>query len=174
MDVSFWDDKRAPGITNTLDFSKFNSVIDVIENAMKSFPERNAFTGFGHTLTYREIDQYSAAFAHYIQESTDLQPGDSIAIQMPNTLQYPVAMYGALRAGLVVVNTNPLYTEREMIHQFNDSDAKALLCMDIFAKSVQNIQSQTQITTVLITSMGILLVSETSSSLGISLLSTNF
>lgn len=154
MDVSFWDDKRAPGITNTLDFSTFDSVIDVIENAMKIFPDRNAFTGFGHTLTYREIDQYSAAFSHYLQEATDLQPGDAIAIQMPNTLQYPIAIYGALRAGLVIVNTNPLYTEREMIHQFNDSGAKALVCMDIFAKSVQNIQPQTKITTVLITSMG--------------------
>lgn len=154
MDVSFWDDKRAPGVANSLDFEKFNSVIDVIENAMKNFPERKAFTGFGHTLTFREVDQYSAAFAHYLQEYTSLKPGDAIAIQMPNTLQYPIAMYGALRAGLVVVNTNPLYTEREMIHQFNDSGAKALLCTDIFAKSVQNIQTKTDIGTILITSMG--------------------
>jgi len=154
MDVSFWDGKRAPGVVDSLDFSQFNSVIEVIENAMKSFPDRKAFTGFGHTLTYREIDQYSGAFAHYIQNHTDLKPGDAIAVQMPNTLQYPIAMYGALRAGLIVVNTNPLYTEREMIHQFNDSGAKALLCMDIFAKSVQNIQDQTNIRTVLVTSMG--------------------
>lgn len=154
MDVSFWDDKRAPGVANSLDFEKFNSVIDVIENAMKNFPERKAFTGFGHTLTFREVDQYSAAFAHYLQEYTSLKSGDAIAIQMPNTLQYPIAMYGALRAGLVVVNTNPLYTEREMIHQFNDSGAKALLCTDIFAKSVQNIQTKTDIGTILITSMG--------------------
>ena len=154
MDVSFWDGKRAPGVVDSVDFTQFNSVIEVIESAMKKFPERNAFTGFGHTLSYREIDQYSAAFTHYIQQHTDLEPGDKIAIQMPNTLQYPIAMYGALRAGLIVVNTNPLYTEREMIHQFNDSGATALLCMDIFAKSVQNIQTQTKIKTILITSMG--------------------
>jgi long-chain acyl-CoA synthetase len=154
MDVSFWDGKRAPGVVDSIDFTRFNSVIEIIENAMKAFPDRNAFTGFGHTLTYREIDQYSAAFTHYIQNHTDLKPGDAIAVQMPNTLQYPIAMYGALRAGLIVVNTNPLYTEREMIHQFNDSGAKALLCMDIFAKSVQNIQDQTNIKTILITSMG--------------------
>ena len=154
MDVSFWDGKRAPGVVDSIDFTQFDSVIDVIENAMSKFPDRKAFTGFGHTLTYREIDQYSAAFTHYIQNYTDLKPGDKIAVQMPNTLQYPIAMYGALRAGLIVVNTNPLYTEREMIHQFNDSGAKALLCMDIFAKSVQNIQSQTSIKTILVTSMG--------------------
>lgn len=154
MNVSFWDDKRAPGVSNTLDFEKFNSVIDIIENAMKSFPDRNAFTGLGHTLTFREVDQYSAAFAYYLQTNTSLKPGDSIAIQMPNTLQYPIAMYGALRAGLIVVNTNPLYTEREMIHQFNDSGVTALLCMDIFAQSAQNIQPQTSIDTIFITSMG--------------------
>lgn len=154
MDVSFWDGKRAPGVVDKIDFSQFDSVIDVIENAMKNFPNRKAFTGFGHSMTYREIDEYSAAFTHYIQNHTDLVPGDKIAIQMPNTLQYPIAMYGALRAGLIVVNTNPLYTEREMIHQFNDSGATALLCMDIFAKSVQNIQSQTRIKTILVTSMG--------------------
>ncbi|OIQ48032.1 MAG: long-chain fatty acid--CoA ligase [Gammaproteobacteria bacterium MedPE] len=154
MDASFWDGKRAPGVANNLDFGQFSSAIEVIEQAMKNFPDRKAFTGFGHSMTFREIDQYSAAFTHYLQNHTDLKPGDKIAIQMPNTLQYPIAMYGAMRAGLVVVNTNPLYTEREMIHQFNDSGATALLCMDIFAKSVQNIQDQTGVKTVLVTSMG--------------------
>ncbi|MGB0899906.1 MAG: AMP-binding protein, partial [Psychrobium sp.] len=154
MDASFWDGKRAPGVANNLDFEQFSSAIEVIEQAMQNFPDRKAFTGFGHSLTFREIDQYSAAFTHYLQNHTDLKPGDKIAIQMPNTLQYPIAMYGAMRAGLVVVNTNPLYTEREMIHQFNDSGATALLCMDIFAKSVQNIQDQTGVKTVLVTSMG--------------------
>jgi len=153
MEASFWDGKRAPGVVDSLDFTLYDSVIDVVELAFKSYPDRPAFTGLGHTMTYREIDLYSASFAHYLQTETDLKPGDAFAIQMPNVLQYPVAMYGALRAGMRVVNTNPLYTEHEMIHQFNDSGAKALLCMDIFAKSVQNIQSQTGIKTVIITSM---------------------
>jgi len=153
MEASFWDGKRAPGVVDSLDFSLYSSVVEVVELAFKNFPARPAFTGIGHTMTYRDIDLHSAAFAHYLQTETDLKPGDAFAIQMPNVLQYPIAMFGALRAGLRVVNTNPLYTEREMIHQFNDSGAKALLCMDIFAKSVQNIQSQTGIKTVIVTSM---------------------
>lgn len=153
MEASFWDGKRAPGVVDSLDFSLYDSVVEVVELAFKNFPDRPAFTGLGHTMTYRDIDLYSAAFAHYIQTETDLKPGDAFAIQMPNVLQYPIAMFGALRAGMRVVNTNPLYTEREMVHQFNDSGAKALLCMNIFAKSVQNIQSQTGIKTVIVTSM---------------------
>mgnify|MGYP000636850116 CR=1 FL=1 len=153
MEASFWDGKRAPGVVDSLDFSLYDSVVEVVELAFKNFPDRPAFTGLGHTMTYRDIDLYSAAFAHYIQTETDLKPGDAFAIQMPNVLQYPIAMFGALRAGMRVVNTNPLYTKREMVHQFNDSGAKALLCMNIFAKSVQNIQSQTGIKTVIVTSM---------------------
>lgn len=153
MEASFWDGKRAPGVVDTLDFSLYDSVVEVVELAFKNYPNRPAFTGLGHTMTYGDIDTYSAAFANYLQTETDLKPGDAFAIQMPNVLQYPIAMFGALRAGMRVVNTNPLYTEREMIHQFNDSGAKALLCMDIFAKSVQNIQSQTGIKTVIVTSM---------------------
>ena len=131
MEASFWDGKRAPGVKDAIDLSTYDSVVEVIENSFKRYADRPAFTSIGYTLTYRQIDEYSAAFASYLQNHTTLKPGDSIAIQMPNILQYPIAMYGALRAGLRVVNTNPLYTEREMLHQFNDSGAKALLCMDV-------------------------------------------
>ena len=85
----------------------------------------------GVTLTYAELERYSAAFAGYLQAHTDLAPGDRIAVQMPNVLQYPIAVFGALRAGLIVVNTNPLYTPTEMIHQFSDSGAKALVVIDM-------------------------------------------
>ena len=112
-----------------------------------------AFTSIGHTLSYRDIDNYSAAFASYLQNHTTLKAGDRIAIQMPNILQFPIAMYGALRAGMVVVNTNPLYTEREMLHQFNDSGAKALVCMDVFARSVQNVLKDTGLKHVIVTSL---------------------
>ena len=153
MEASFWDGKRAPGIKDTIDLSTYDSVVEVIENSFKRYADRPAFTSIGYTLTYRQIDEYSAAFANYLQNHTTLKPGDSIAIQMPNILQYPIAMYGALRAGLRVVNTNPLYTEREMLHQFNDSGAKALLCMDVFAKSVQNVKDQTGIKHIIVTSL---------------------
>ena len=80
----------------------------------------------GKTLSFSDLDRLSAHFAAWLQHETDLVPGDRIAIQLPNVLQFPVAVFGALRAGLVVVNTNPLYTEREMAHQFKDSNAKAI------------------------------------------------
>jgi len=153
VEASFWDGKRAPGIKDSIDLSEYDSVVEVIENSFRRYADRPAFTSIGYTLTYRQIDEYSAAFANYLQNHTTLKPGDAIAIQMPNILQYPIAMYGALRAGMRVVNTNPLYTEREMLHQFNDSGAKALLCMDVFAKSVQNVKDQTGIKHILVTSL---------------------
>ncbi|GGY34052.1 long-chain-fatty-acid--CoA ligase [Bacterioplanes sanyensis] len=153
MDASFWDGKRAPGVPDTIDLSEFNAVVEVIEGAMQRYADRPAFTSINYTLTYRQIDEYSAAFAAYLQNYTNLKPGDRIAIQMPNILQFPIAMYGALRAGLVVVNTNPLYTEREMLHQFNDSGAKALVCMDVFARSVQNIKADTGLEHIIVTSL---------------------
>ncbi|MFT5806721.1 MAG: long-chain acyl-CoA synthetase [Moritella dasanensis] len=153
MEASFWDGKRAPGIKDSVNLEQYDSVVQVIEEAFKLHADKPAFTSIDYTLTYKEIDEYSAAFAHYLQNYTTLQPGDAIAIQLLNTLQYPIAIYGALRAGLRIVNTNPLYTEREMIHQFNDSGAKALLCLDVFARSVQNIKSQTSLDLIIITSL---------------------
>jgi len=153
MEASFWDGKRAPGIADTVDVSQYDSVVEVIEQAFKKYADRPAFTSIGLTMTYKQIDEYSAAFASYLQNHTNLKPGDTIAIQMPNTLQYPIAMYAALRCGYRVTNVNPLYTEREMEHQFNDSGAKALVCMEMFARSVQNVVGNTGIETVIVTSL---------------------
>jgi long-chain acyl-CoA synthetase len=153
MEASFWDGKRAPGIADTVDITKYDSVVEVIEQAFKKYADRPAFTSIGLTMTYKQIDEYSAAFASYLQSHTNLKPGDTIAIQMPNTLQYPIAMYAAMRCGFRVTNVNPLYTEREMEHQFNDSGAKALVCMAMFARSVQNVVGNTGIETVIVTSL---------------------
>ena len=153
MEASFWDGKRAPGVPDSINLNEYDAVVEVIENSFKRYADRPAFTSIGYTLTYRQIDEYSAAFAAYLQNHTSLKPGDRIAIQMPNILQFPIAMYGALRAGFVVVNTNPLYTEREMLHQFNDSGAKALVCMDVFAASVQNIKDETGLKHIIVTSL---------------------
>ncbi len=154
MDASFWDGKRGPGVPDTIDLTRYDSVVDVLEEAFEKFADRPAFTSIGHTVTYQDIDQYSAAFAYFLQNHTDLQPSDAIAIQMPNVLQYPIALYGALRAGMRVVNTNPLYSEREMLHQFNDSGVRALVCMNAFAKSVENIHKETSIRHIVITGLG--------------------
>lgn len=153
MEASFWDGKRAPGVPDSINLNEYDAVVEVIENSFKRYADRPAFTSIGYTLTYRQIDEYSAAFAAYLQNHTSLKPGDRIAIQMPNILQFPIAMYGALRAGLMVVNTNPLYTEREMLHQFNDSGATALVCMDVFAASVQNIKDETGLKHIIVTSL---------------------
>jgi long-chain acyl-CoA synthetase len=107
----------------------------------------------GKTLTFRDIDRHSRDFAAYLQ-SRGLEPGDRIAIMMPNLLQYPIAMFGALRAGLIVVNTNPLYTPREMRHQFIDSGAKAIIIAENFAANLQQIIGETEIKTVILTSVG--------------------
>ncbi len=145
MDASFWNGKRPAGVGNTINPDEYSSALSVINAFLNENSSRPAFTGIGHTLTYAEIDAYSRQFAAYIQRSTDLKSGDRIAIQMPNLLQYPIAVYGALRAGLVIVNTNPLYTAREMLHQFKDSGAKALVFLENFGHLVEEVVGQTEI-----------------------------
>ncbi|WP_161898040.1 AMP-binding protein, partial [Pseudomonas yangonensis] len=101
MQPDFWNDKRAPGVPNDIDLSSYKSVIEVFERSCKRFADRPAFSNLGVTLTYAELDRLSAAFAAYLQKQTDLKPGDRIAVQMPNVLQYPIAVFGAMRAGLL-------------------------------------------------------------------------
>ena len=127
MQPDFWDDKRPAGVANQLDFASYRSVVEVFERSCKKFADRPAFSNLGVTLSYAELERHSAAFAAWLQKNTDLKPGDRIAVQMPNVLQYPIAVFGAMRAGLIVVNTNPLYTVREMRHQFNDAGVRASL-----------------------------------------------
>lgn len=145
MDATFWNDKRPAGVPSEVDFNQYSSIIEVFEKSCRKFADRPAFSNLGKTLTYGELEKHSAAFAHYLQNHTDLQPGDRIAVQMPNVLQFPIAVFGALRAGLVVVNTNPLYTAREMRHQFKDSGAKALVFMNMFGHLVQEVLPDTEI-----------------------------
>jgi len=153
MNKEFWHGRRAPGIADQIDLTRYNNLVEVIEEAFKNNGDKNAYTGIGHTLTYADLDRLSDQFCRYLQYHTDLKPGDRIAIQMANLLQYPVVVYGALRAGLVIVNTNPLYTEREMLHQFKDSGAKALVFMQTFGDKVEKILSQTAIKTVISTNL---------------------
>lgn len=145
MDASFWNGKRPAGVGNNINPDEYFSVLSVINDFLSANCSRSAFTGIGHTLSYAEIDIYSRQFAAYLQQKTDLKPGDRIAIQMPSLLQYPIAVYGALRAGLIIVNTNPLYTAREMLHQFKDSGAKALVFLENFGHLVEEVVGQTEI-----------------------------
>lgn len=154
MHADFWNDKRPAGVPSQIDMSTYKSVIEVFERSCKKFADRPAFTNLGVTLTYAELDRYSAAFAAWLQQYTDLKPGDRIAVQMPNVLQYPIAVFGALRAGLIVVNTNPLYTAREMRHQFKDSGARALVYLNMFGKLVQEVLPDTGIEVLIEAKMG--------------------
>ncbi|MHA6196677.1 long-chain-fatty-acid--CoA ligase FadD2 [Pseudomonas wadenswilerensis] len=154
MHADFWNDKRPAGVPSQIDMGSYKSVIEVFERSCKKFADRPAFTNLGVTLTYAELDRHSAAFAAYLQQYTDLKPGERIAVQMPNVLQYPIAVFGALRAGLIVVNTNPLYTAREMRHQFKDSGARALVYLNMFGKLVQEVLPDTGIDFLIEAKMG--------------------
>ena len=149
--AEFFRDKYPPGVPAEIDPSQYSSMVDVFEQAVKRFADRPAFSAVGVTLTYRDLDIQSRNFAAWLQNKTSLKPGDRIAIQMPNLTQYPVVVFGAMRAGLIVVNTNPLYTTREMEHQFNDSGAKALVILANMADKAEEVLPQTGIEHVIVT-----------------------
>ncbi len=157
MDASFWDGKRAPGISDQLDLDRFDSLQALIADAVSTHGDKPAFTGMGQVLSFKDIDRLSDQFAAWLQNHTMLEVGDRVAIQMPNVLQYPVAAFGVIKAGMVVVNTNPLYTAREMKHQFNDSGAKALICVNIVGHLVEDILSETGIEHLIVSGLGDLL-----------------
>ena len=154
MQPGFWNDKRPPGVLPEVDLQAYTSVVEVFERSCKKYADRPAFSNMGVTITYAELDRYSAAFAAYLQQHTDLKPGDRIAVQMPNLIQYPIAVFGAIRAGLIVVNTNPLYTPREMLHQFKDAGARALVYLNLFGKNVQEVLPDTDLQYLIEVKMG--------------------
>ena len=157
MNEHFWTDKYPAGIAAEIDPDRYPNIQTVLRESCQRFADQPAFSNLGHTLSYGELYELSGAFAAWLQEHTDLAPGERIAIQLPNLLQYPVAVFGALRAGLVVVNTNPLYTAREMEHQFNDSGAKALVCLANMAHLAEQVLPHTGIRHVVVTEVGDLL-----------------
>lgn len=136
-----------------IDTDKYTSVVAMVEECFQKYRDLPAFISMGKTLTFGELDVMSRNFGAYLH-SRGLEPGDRIALMMPNLLQYPIALFGALRAGLILVNTNPLYTPREMRHQFADSGAKAVIIAENFAANLQQIMGETQIKTVILTSVG--------------------
>ena len=135
----------------------YPSLAALLEEGCRLFKDRPAYACMGKQITFGELDKLSEQFASFLQNDLKLHKGDRLAIQMPNTLQYPVAMFGALRAGLSVVNTNPLYTPREMQHQFKDSGAKAIVILANFASHLEKIIDRTDIQHVVVTQLGDLL-----------------
>ena len=135
----------------------FRSVRELFEHAFDTWPERPAYTSMGTTLTYRELDEQSMKFACYLQQVLGLTRGERVAIMLPNILQYPVAMCGIFRAGLVAVNVNPLYTARELKHQLSDSGAKCIIILENFAHTLEEVVGDTAIEQVVTTGVGDLL-----------------
>jgi len=136
-----------------VEFGQYQSVTDVFLEACGKYAHKPAFSCMGQTLSFADMERLTANFASYLQNHTDLNVGDRIAIQLPNVLQFPIAAMGAMRAGMVVVNTNPLYTAREMEHQFNDSGAKALVILANMANMAEQVVPKTGIKLVMVTQL---------------------
>ncbi len=154
MNNNFWADRYPPGICSEIDPDEFRNVLSVLRASCERFAGQPAFSNMGHVLTYAELYRLSGQFAAWLQHCTDLQPGERIAIQLPNLLQYPVAIFGALRAGLVVVNTNPLYTVREMEQQLQDSGAAAMVCLASQARQAEGLLPATRLRHLIVTEVG--------------------
>ena len=154
MDKNLWLKNYPEGIPHEISPNTYNNVLEIFEQSCRDYSDLPAFENMGAILTYQDLERLASNFAAYLQNKTDLKPGDKIAIQMPNVLQYPVALYGAMKAGLIIVNTNPLYTPREMEYQFNDSGAKAIVIVANFANSLEQVIKNTSIKHVFLTEIG--------------------
>ena len=152
-----WLKHYPKGISAEIDLNEFPSIVSILESSCHKFRSKVAFENMGTTLTYDDIDRMSQSFAAYLIHECKLKKGDRVAIMLPNLLQYPVAIFGALRAGLTVVNTNPMYTARELKHQLNDSDASAIVVLENFACTLAEVLEETNIKKVIVTGVGDLL-----------------
>ncbi|MGH8336468.1 MAG: AMP-binding protein, partial [Gammaproteobacteria bacterium] len=140
-----------------IDPDRYASLRDIFEEACAAHGHSPAFTNMGATLSFTQLDELSRAFAAWLQQKSGLARGDRVALMMPNILQYPIALIGVLRAGMVVVNTNPLYTPRELEHQLKDSGAKAIVIVENFVHVLQQVLPSTELKHVLTTRIGDLL-----------------
>lgn len=152
-----WLKSYPPYVPAEIDTHEYRSLVDLFQHTVKTYPERPAYSHMGKVLTYAEVDELTKAFAAYLVHGAGLKAGDRIAIMMPNLLQYPIALFGALRAGLIVVNTNPLYTDRELEHQLKDSQASAIIILANFAHTLESVLDEVNLKTIITTEIGDLL-----------------
>lgn len=149
-----WTQHYPKSVPHSINPNEYQNILEISDEAIRKYRNKPAFTSFGVDLTFHELDIYSGRLASYFQNTLGLKKGDRIAIQMPNVLQYPIVLFAAFRAGLIIVNTNPLYTATEMRHQFKDSGVKAIVIMANFAKLLEDVIKDTQIEHVVVTEMG--------------------
>lgn len=152
-----WLSQYPAGVPAEIDIHQFASLKDMLEASCLRFADRPAYRSMGSVMSFRQLDAASRAFAAWLQKVAGLQRGDRVALMMPNLLQYPVALFGVLRAGMVVVNINPLYTPRELEHQLNDADARAIVVLENFAHTLEEVIGATPVRTVVTTQVGDLL-----------------
>ncbi len=147
--------KRYPAdVPAEINADRYTSLVDLFEQAANRYADQPAFLNMGQKMSYRQLEEKSRAFAAYLQQQLGLKAGDRVALMMPNLLQYPVALFGVLRAGMVVVNVNPLYTPRELKHQLNDSGASAIVIVSNFAHTLEKVVAETAVRHVILTRMG--------------------
>ncbi|MDF7676233.1 AMP-binding protein [Neisseriaceae bacterium ESL0693] len=149
-----WLSSYQPGVRADIDVRACGSIIDVFQQSVRQFGSRPGFSNFGVTQTYAQTASYVNQLSAFLQHQFGLKKGDRVAIMMPNVLQYPVAVFAILQAGGVIVNVNPMYTPRELVHQLNDSGAKAIIVLENFAATLQKALPATQIRQVIVASMG--------------------
>jgi len=149
-----WLKEYQPGVPHDIDVKTYASVVDVLEKSCGRFGERTAFENMGAKLTYDDLDRLTQDFASYLQNVLGLDKGDRVALMMPNVMQYPVALFGVLRAGMVVVNVNPLYTPRELEHQLNDSGARAIVILENVCHTLEPVLAKTRVKAVITTQIG--------------------
>ena len=149
-----WLKRYPPDVPAEINADRYPSLVDLFEHAVLHYADHVAFINMGQPLTYRQLDAQSRDFAAWLQQGLGLQRGDRVALMMPNLLQYPVALFGVLRAGMVVVNVNPLYTPRELKHQLNDSGASAIVIVSNFAHTLEKVVAETAVKHVMLTRMG--------------------
>ncbi|NMG34145.1 long-chain-fatty-acid--CoA ligase [Azoarcus sp. TTM-91] len=149
-----WLQSYPAGVPAEVDLNEFRSIGDLFERSVRSFGDRTAYVCMDKGISYSELDSLSARFAAFLQSELRLPKGTRVALMMPNVLQYPIAMFGALRAGYTVVNVNPLYTARELEHQLRDSGAEVIVILENFAHTLQNVRSSLPLKHVIVTSLG--------------------
>lgn len=149
-----WLSRYPSDVPEQINPDQYPSLVEMFEQSVHKFADQPAFVNMGSVMTFRKLEERSRAFAAYLQNELKLKKGDRVAIMMPNLLQYPVALFGVLRAGLIAVNVNPLYTPRELEHQLNDADAKAIVIVSNFASTLEQVVENTPIKHVVLTSLG--------------------
>ncbi|SMF06538.1 long-chain-fatty-acid--CoA ligase [Pseudogulbenkiania subflava] len=149
-----WLKNYQPGVEHDIDIDSFRSIDEVFERSVAKFRSRPAMANMGKVLSYGDLNQHVAEFASFLQHRLGLKRGDRVALMMPNLLQYPIGVFGTLRAGLTVVNVNPLYTPRELEHQLNDSGAETIVILENFASVLEEVIARTRIKHVIVASIG--------------------